>query len=142
MAKTESGKWKRASPEEGFAEMGKKRYYTDIPEGHGISHLDKRFLTERQWEVYQFLKAYMTKFKVAPSIYDIAKAMGFTPITASIYLKIMAENGFIERPLGSRRYIILKPILDERLRPMKSRIPLAAGLSEKIKRRLAGKKAK
>lgn len=126
---------------ESSKDFGKKRYYKDVAEGEPISHLDKRFLTERQLEVYNFLKLYMAKFKVAPSIYDIAKAMGFSYVTASLYLKRMAENGFIQRPLGSRRYIILKPILDERLRPMKSRMHQQERFREAGKQRRAREKA-
>lgn len=100
----------------------RKIYYRDVPDGGRIKLNDKRFITSRQLEVYRFIQLYMKKFKVAPSIYDIARAMDISKITASLYLVRMADAGFIERPYGSRRFIILKPLLDDRVRPVESKM--------------------
>ena len=54
-------------------------------------------MSERQKEIYEYIKSFISEYKYSPSIREIGKAVGLkSPATVHVHLDKMRENGFID----------------------------------------------
>ena len=65
-------------------------------------------LTDRQREVFDFVRAYIHARRLAPTFQEIADHFGFTLRTAMQYLDVLQKKGFLSREAGKPRTIVLK----------------------------------
>ena len=62
-------------------------------------------LTDRQREIYDFLKDFYHTHGFPPTIYEIGDHFGFTPRAAHAYLDVFQRKGFISCEQGRPRSI-------------------------------------
>lgn len=70
-------------------------------------------LTPTQQKMLNFIQSFSEKHRFAPSLKEIAKAMGFSETSKSLvsrYMQELQKLGFIERPEGRYRTITMKKI--------------------------------
>jgi len=89
----------------------------------------KLTLSKRQTEILNFIKSYLAKNQVPPTIREIAKAVHLSSIsTVHAHLNAMDEKGFIKRDKAKPRYIeLLQEVQQERVLCL----PVLAGLEWK-----------
>lgn len=67
-------------------------------------------LTKKQKDVLDYVKGYMSKNTIAPSLDEIRKHFGFVSVsTAHYHLEKLKAGGFLERAIGRARAIELQP---------------------------------
>ena len=75
-----------------------------------MNRLDSRLeqLTEKQREIYDYIKWFLRERSYSPSVREIAAAVGLkSPSTVHFHLKAMEEQGFLTRRQGRTRSIAL-----------------------------------
>ena len=75
-----------------------------------MNRLDSRLeqLTEKQREIYDYIKWFLRERSYPPSVREIAAAVGLkSPSTVHFHLKAMEEQGFLTRRQGRTRSIAL-----------------------------------
>jgi len=89
----------------------------------------QRNLTKRQTEILNFIKSYLTKHQVPPTIREIAKAVNLSSIsTVHAHLNAMEAKGFLKRDKAKPRYIEL---LQETAQEKILNLPVLAGMELK-----------
>lgn len=67
-------------------------------------------LTKKQKEVLDFIKGYMEKYEIAPSLEEVRKHFKFVSIsTAHYHLEKLKEGGYLEREAKRARSVVLAP---------------------------------
>ena len=66
-----------------------------------------RKLTDRQREVFDFIREHIHERRLAPTFQEIADHFGFTLRTAMQYLDVLQKKGFLSRETGKPRTIVL-----------------------------------
>ena len=70
--------------------------------------MEKYTLTERQMEVYNFIRAYMVRHSKSPYIREIQKACNINSYKVTIdRLSALEKKGYIKRRLNKHRSIML-----------------------------------
>ena len=66
-------------------------------------------LTERQLQVYNYIKAYMREYEQSPYVREIQEACGINSYKVALdRLSSLEKKGYIKRRLNKHRSIILK----------------------------------
>lgn len=69
--------------------------------------MKKQALTDRQLEIYKFIKDYRKKNGLPPTYEEIGKAMNMTDSGASDAVRVLAEKGYIQRDRRPRMMKVL-----------------------------------
>jgi Mn-dependent DtxR family transcriptional regulator len=67
-------------------------------------------LTEKQQAYYDFIRQFILKNDMSPSIYEVAHHFGVFPSTASRMIHKLDLRGYVNRPCGTRRTVKCLPI--------------------------------
>lgn len=85
--------------------------------------MKRQMLTQRQQEIYDFLKHYIETTGMPPTRVEIAREIGFkSPNAAEEHLKALARKGYVEMLSGTSRGIRL--LVEDEAEPEISGLPL------------------